>query len=167
MPTLSFLGYFEKGDPVKVPMHKNVIVTCLSSNAFPSPILTASIVDSNDGHLFELENPAGDPEVLKDNNDQTITLKKNFTLFMSEDAVGKYVQCTSDQGIGYDAKAKKQLAILCGCSEFGSPNNICDLGNGQCQCYPNFKGLNCDKCADGFENDPECTGKYSKSVLML
>lgn len=30
------------------------------------------------------------------------------------------------------------------------------MGGGQCPCKTNFAGKNCDKCADGYYNFPDC-----------
>ena len=86
---------------------------------------------------------------------------------MTQNDVGNYVQCNSGyQGVDdrFDVKANRQLAIYCACNKEGSRNMNCDPKTGQCECYPNYSGLNCDKCADGFETPPECTGIESKSV---
>ena len=160
---MSFRGYFENDVPVKVRLCDNVTVTCSASNGFPSPFFTASIVDSTDHTFRNLEEIKA--SVTHQNDDQTYTETKYFALSMTENDVGKYVQCKSEQGIGFDVVEKRELAIYCGCSKDGSRNlTYCHPKSGQCECYPNYFGMNCDECADGFKDYPDCTGEESKSI---
>lgn len=152
-------------------MHDDAVtVTCSTSKGYPIPLLTASIVDSNQVNhaiIRELKETSDIPAIPKEDPvDQTWSLTKSFTLFMTEDDVGKYVQCSSDQGaVNFGVIEYRKLAIWCGCKEEGSKNLDCDTRTGKCECYPNYSGLNCDECAYGFENYPKCTGKDGKSAL--
>ena len=41
----------------------------------------------------------------------------------------------------------------CQCSSVGSRTQICDRGNGKCNCHQNFAGHHCNICADGYHGD--------------
>lgn len=45
----------------------------------------------------------------------------------------------------------------CRCDERTSAR--CEMGSGRCICRPQFTGANCDHCADGYYNYPECIRK--------
>ena len=50
--------------------------------------------------------------------------------------------------------------IPCDCDFYGTEDNICTVGGGNCPCKPNFDGQKCDMCLLGFYNFPECVGKW-------
>ena len=155
-PILKFLGFSFLKNPVKLPLYDATVnVRCKTSNGDPKPLLTASIVDFEGNKIRDLTG-----RVSKENANKT-----TFPLTMTENDVGKYVQCKSEQGIGFDVVEKRELAIYCGCSKDGSRNlTYCHPKSGQCECYPNYFGMNCDECADGFKDYPDCTGEESKSI---
>ena len=41
----------------------------------------------------------------------------------------------------------------------GSLSDVCDVYGGQCTCKPNVIGRNCDRCAAGYFNFPDCQRK--------
>ena len=160
-PTL--LGDFATDGPIKVPlMNKTVTVNCSTSGGYPWPLLTASIVDSKNQIIRELKE-ASEESAIQD-SDQTWSLTKSFSLVMTEEDVGEFVQCHSDQGaIEFDVIEKRELAVQCGCSEVGSRDSTnCNSKTGQCECYPNFSERNCDVCANYFLGYPQCNGIDSK-----
>lgn len=54
-------------------------------------------------------------------------------------------------------------SAACGCqSEF--TDSTCEDLTGRCFCKPNYTGENCDSCASGFINFPECYRKLQLSV---
>ena len=165
--TLSFHGLFLADGPIKVPLHdEHFAVTCSTSQGYPEPHLTASIVDSEGTFIRNLVETSNEPTPPEQDLDSTWKVTKTFALIMTQYDVGKKVQCKSGyQGIdGFEVKEGRELAIWCACNKEGSRNMNCNPRTGQCECYPNYSGLNCNKCADGFETPPQCTGIDSKSV---
>ena len=166
-PTLSFLGNFANNAPVKVPLHDGTVrVTCSISKGYPSPIFTASIVNSKGSIIRDLEEIKS-PELgvsIENPEDLTFSETKSFKLNMTQDDVGNYVQCHSNQGVGFEVRDTRELAVWCNCSDVGSQDQDCDPQSGQCKCYPNFSGINCNDCAKDFLGHPQCTGTHSKSV---
>ena len=166
-PSLLFLDDFEIPGKVKVLLeNETVTVACSISGGFPSPLLTASIVNSNDEPIRELPEALEEPELPFQDLDGTYNLTKVFALNMTQKDVGKFVQCHSDQGaIEFEVKEKRELAVKCGCSEVGSLDSTnCNPRSGQCECYPNFTKLNCNGCADDFVGYPKCDGTISKCI---
>ena len=51
------------------------------------------------------------------------------------------------------------LCQPCDCNYNGTRDEVCQVGGGQCPCKPNYTGLDCDQCAPGFYNFPECKCK--------
>ena len=163
-PSLLFLDDFEIPGKVKVLLeNETVTVACSISGGFPSPLLTASIVNSKEEIIRELPEALEEPASLSD-SDGTYNLTKVFALKMIPKDVGEFVQCHSDQGaIGFEVKEKRELAVKCGCSEAGSRDSTnCNSKTGQCECYPNFSERNCDVCANYFLGYPQCNGIDSK-----
>ena len=153
-PTLTFLGRFGFEDPVKVPLNDTTVsVTCSTTKGDPDPFLTVSIVDLEGNKIRDLKHI----DTLESGDSQAYKKRKTFALYMTENDVGKYVECNANQGYGFDVKVKKELAILCGCSEVGSSSNVCDPKNGKCECNPNFSGPTCHEYTGQFS--PQCTGE--------
>lgn len=51
----------------------------------------------------------------------------------------------------------KQLSFTaCACNLIGSQSPVCHNETGKCPCRSNFGGRQCDQCADGYHNYPEC-----------
>ena len=133
-PTLSFHDPFLADGPIKVPLYnENFAVTCSTSQGYPEPLLTASIVDLKGKfvrNLVETSNESPPPE---QDSDSTWRVTKQFSLIMTQNDVGNYVQCNSGyQGVDdrFDVKANRQLAIYCACNKEGSRNMNCDPKTG-------------------------------------
>ena len=147
-PTLKFLGNFAISDPVKVPLHDATVnVGCEASNGDPDPLLTASIVDLSGNKVRDL----------KERVSQGNVKRKIFALNMTEEDVGKFVECNASQGIGEDVTIRKTLAIYCDCSEVGSQNKVCNPENGQCPCKQDYTGRTCHEFKGQFK--PQCNDK--------
>ena len=54
-----------------------------------------------------------------------------------------------------------QSYLECQCQQPGSNSEVCNQRNGQCSCAVNFGGRDCEHCAPGYYNYPECTREYS------
>ena len=149
-------------------LNQTVTVTCSISKAHPSPLLTASIVNSNNITIRELNRTSEGPGVISQDEDQTYSLEERFVLTMTENDAGNYVQCKSQQGSiagTFDSTISQKLAVRCGCSEVGSRNlTYCHPKTGQCECYQNFAGLNCSSCAENYLSYPSCNGLNSKRL---
>ena len=149
-------------------LNQTVTVTCSTSKVHPSPLLTASIVDSSNKTIRELNRTS--EGVSSQDEDQTYSLEERFVLTMTENDAGNYVQCTSQQGSiagTFDSTVSQKLAVRCGCSEVGSRNlTYCHPKTGQCECYQNFAGLNCDSCAENYLSYPSCNGLNSKRLSI-
>ena len=57
--------------------------------------------------------------------------------------------------------------VVCGCSEEGSTNLICDKRNGQCTCKPNVINRQCDECDIGYKSFPDCIRKLFHIMKQL
>ena len=46
--------------------------------------------------------------------------------------------------------------LACNCDPSGSKTDMCDPQTGQCDCYENKRGKQCNDCLDGYFNTPTC-----------
>ena len=47
----------------------------------------------------------------------------------------------------------------CECNMIGSQNDVCNLGDGQCECKTNYAGRQCDECQKGYYSYSSCYGE--------
>ena len=57
------------------------------------------------------------------------------------------------------------LIIACACESIGSLNQVCNTGDGQCECKANYGGRQCDECQNGFYYYPDCYSKSEKYFI--
>ena len=46
----------------------------------------------------------------------------------------------------------------CTCNLLGSQDIICNGASGQCDCFDNISGRDCDTCTKGYFDFPNCKG---------
>lgn len=57
------------------------------------------------------------------------------------------------------------LPPACVCDGAGVADSVCTT-SGQCICFPNYEGAECDNCAPGYYGYPDCAGESAGSLSV-